>query len=85
MCNGDVFVWKASSLLDIPKLYPHKLLDMQRMPDARFCKSAEKAPVNAAIRPDTGMSSRSTVIGLSIFEIVDPTITTLDWRWLPVR
>ena len=48
-------------------------------------QAAEKAPADAAIRIDTGMSSRSTVIGLSIFEIVDPTITTLDWRWLPVR
>ena len=48
-------------------------------------QAAEKAPADAAIRLDTGMSSRSTVIGLSIFEIVDPTITTLDWRWLPVR
>ena len=43
------------------------------------------APANAAIRLDTGMSSRSTVIGLSICEIADPTIATLDWRWVPVR
>ncbi len=48
-------------------------------------QAAEKAPANAAIRLDTGMSSRSTVIGLSIFEIVDPTIASLDWRWVPVR
>jgi hypothetical protein len=48
-------------------------------------QAAENAPAHADIRPDTGMSSRSTVIGLSIFEIVDPTITSLDWRWLPVR
>jgi hypothetical protein len=48
-------------------------------------QAAEKAPANAAIRLDTGMSSRATVIGLSIFEIVDPTIIGLDWRWVPVR
>lgn len=48
-------------------------------------QAAENAPAHADIRPDTGMSSRSTVIGLSIFEIVDPTITSLDWRWVPVR
>jgi AcrR family transcriptional regulator len=48
-------------------------------------QAAENAPTHADIRPDTGMSSRATVIGLSIFEIVDPTITSLDWRWVPVR
>jgi len=48
-------------------------------------QAAENAPAHADIRPDTGMSSRATVIGLSIFEIVDPTITSLDWRWVPVR
>lgn len=48
-------------------------------------QAAQRAPLTADIRPDTGMSSRSTVIGLSIFEIVDPTITALDWRWVPVR
>ena len=48
-------------------------------------QAAHNAPSDAAIRLDTGMSSRSTVIGLSICEIADPTIATLDWRWVPVR
>lgn len=48
-------------------------------------QAAEMAPEYAAIRLDTGMSARSTVIGLSIFEIIDPTIAGLDWRWVPVR
>jgi hypothetical protein len=48
-------------------------------------QAAAKAPSDADIRLDTGMSSRATVIGLSIFEIVDPTIIGLDWRWVPVR
>mgnify|MGYP006267814223 CR=1 FL=1 len=48
-------------------------------------EAATRAPARAAIRPDTGLSSRSGVIGLSIMEIVDPTIRTLDWRWIPLR
>ena len=48
-------------------------------------EAATRAPVRAAIRPDTGLSSRSGVLGLSIMEIVDPTIRTLDWRWIPLR
>lgn len=48
-------------------------------------QAAASAPADAAIRMNTGMSARSTVIGLSIFEIVDPSITSLDWRWVPVR
>lgn len=47
--------------------------------------AAKRAPQNATIRPDTGMSARASVIGLSILEIVDPTIQLLDWRWIPVR
>lgn len=48
-------------------------------------EAATRAPVKAAIRPDTGLSSRSGVLGLSILEIVDPTIRALDWRWIPLR
>ena len=48
-------------------------------------EAASKAPQQAAIRLDTGMSARASVIGLSIMEIVDPTIQQLDWRWVPVR
>lgn len=47
--------------------------------------AASKAPQQATIRLDTGMSARASVIGLSIMEIVDPTIQQLDWRWVPVR
>ena len=48
-------------------------------------EAATRAPARAAIRPDTGLSSRSGVLGLSIMEIVDPTIRSLDWRWIPLR
>lgn len=48
-------------------------------------EAATRAPTRAAIRPDTGLSSRSGVLGLSIMEIVDPTIRSLDWRWIPLR
>ncbi|MEY3805697.1 MAG: Bacterial regulatory protein tetR family [Actinomycetota bacterium] len=48
-------------------------------------ESASRAPQQATIRLDTGMSARAGVIGLSIMEIVDPTICQLDWRWVPVR
>ena len=47
--------------------------------------AATKAPATAPIRVSTGMSARASVIGLSIMEIVDPTIAQLDWRWIPVR
>lgn len=47
-------------------------------------RAAAKAPSHAVIRPDTGFSARSSVLGLSILEIVDPTIRQLDWRWIPV-
>ena len=48
-------------------------------------EAATRAPAKAAIRPDTGLSSRSGVLGLSVLEIVDPTIRSLDWRWIPLR
>lgn len=48
-------------------------------------EAAERAPQQATIRLDTGMSARASVIGLSMMEIVDPTIQQLDWRWIPVR
>jgi hypothetical protein len=48
-------------------------------------EAASRAPRNATIRPDTGMSARASVIGLSMLEIIDPTIQLLDWRWIPVR
>lgn len=42
------------------------------------------APSNAVLRPDTSLSARSSLIGTSIVEIVDPTVAALDWRWVPV-
>lgn len=47
-------------------------------------RASQQAPTHAAIRPETGLSARASVIGLSIVEIVDPTICNLDWRWIPV-
>lgn len=47
-------------------------------------RASQQAPSHAAIRPETGLSARASVIGLSIVEIVDPTICNLDWRWVPV-
>jgi AcrR family transcriptional regulator len=47
-------------------------------------RASQQAPANAAIRPETGLSARASVIGLSIVEIVDPTICNLDFRWVPV-
>jgi AcrR family transcriptional regulator len=49
-----------------------------------IARAAANAPSHAVIRPDTGLSARSSVLGLSILEIVDPTIRQLDWRWIPV-
>ena len=46
--------------------------------------AAVKAPTGATISPDTGLSARASVLGLSILEIVDPTICQLDWRWIPI-
>ncbi len=47
-------------------------------------RAASKAPAHAVIRPETGLSARASVVGLSILEIVDPTICNLDWRWVPL-
>lgn len=47
-------------------------------------RASQQAPTHAAIRPETGLSARASVIGLSIVEIIDPTICNLNWRWLPV-
>lgn len=47
-------------------------------------RASQQAPSHAAIRPETGLSARASVIGLSIVEILDPTICNLDWRWVPV-
>jgi hypothetical protein len=47
-------------------------------------RASQQAPAHAAIRPETGLSARASVLGLSIVEIIDPTICKLDWRWLPV-
>lgn len=47
-------------------------------------RASQQAPAHAAIRPETGLSARASVIGLSIVEIIDPTICNLDWRWVPV-
>jgi len=47
-------------------------------------RASQQAPVHAAIRPETGLSARASVIGLSIVEIIDPTVCNLDWRWVPV-
>ncbi len=47
-------------------------------------RASALAPRNAGIRPETGLSARASVIGLSILEIVDPTICNLDWRWVPL-
>jgi AcrR family transcriptional regulator len=49
-----------------------------------IAKAAANAPAHAAIRPDTGLSARASVLGLSVLEIVDPTIRQLDWRWIPL-
>lgn len=47
-------------------------------------RSASKAPSGAPVGISTGISARAAVLGLSILEIVDPTICSLDWRWIPI-
>jgi hypothetical protein len=47
-------------------------------------RASTQAPAHAGIHAETGLSARASVIGLSIVEIVDPTICNLDWRWVPV-
>lgn len=51
----------------------------------RLIEASLRAPASAALRPDTGVSARSSVTGLAVVEIVDPTVASLDWRWLPIR
>jgi AcrR family transcriptional regulator len=47
--------------------------------------AAVKASHSAAINPATGLAGRASVFGLSILEVVDPTVRELDWRWVPLR
>ena len=47
-------------------------------------RASTKAPQSAPVSETTGLSARASVLGLSILEIVDPTICTLDWRWVPI-
>ena len=63
----------------------HQLGTYASQARSMILEAASRAPHHATFRPDTGMSARASVIGLSILEIVDPTIQMLDWRWLPVR
>lgn len=63
----------------------HQLATYAAQARTMIFEAASRAPQNATIRPDTGMSARASVIGLSVLEIVDPTIQLLDWRWIPVR
>lgn len=37
------------------------------------------------ITPDASLSARASINGLAIVELMDPTITALDWRWMPLR
>ena len=48
-------------------------------------KAAAKASHSAAFRPATGLAGRASVFGLSILEVVDPTVRQLDWRWIPIQ
>jgi AcrR family transcriptional regulator len=47
-------------------------------------RASTKAPNSAPVGETTGLSARASVLGLSVLEIVDPTICTLDWRWVPI-
>jgi len=37
------------------------------------------------ITPDASLSARSSINGLALVELMDPTIGSLDWRWMPLR
>lgn len=63
----------------------HQLGTYASQARSMILEAASRAPQHATIRPETGMSARASVIGLSMLEIVDPTIQLLDWRWVPVR
>lgn len=34
---------------------------------------------------DRSLSARASISGLALVEITDPTVTQLDWRWVPIR
>jgi AcrR family transcriptional regulator len=63
----------------------HQLGTYASQARSMILEAESRAPQHATIRPETGMSARASVIGLSMLEIVDPTIQLLDWRWVPVR
>ena len=62
-----------------------RLLRYASMARESLLEAAMRAPATASIRIDTGIPARATVIGLGIVDIIDPTVSRLDWRWLPVR
>jgi len=37
------------------------------------------------ITPDASVSACSSMDGLALVELMDPTIVSLDWRWMPLR
>ncbi|MGA0862331.1 MAG: TetR/AcrR family transcriptional regulator [Ilumatobacteraceae bacterium] len=34
---------------------------------------------------DTSLSARASIAGLALVEVVDPSVASLDWRWIPIR
>ena len=47
--------------------------------------AVERSNGTAKLSFDTSISARASITGLAIMEIADPTITQLDWRWVPMR
>lgn len=47
--------------------------------------AVERSNGAAKLNFDTSISARASITGLAIMEIADPTITQLDWRWVPMR
>lgn len=45
--------------------------------------SARRSP--GLIGPDASLSARASINGLALTELMDPTVTSLDWRWVPLR
>lgn len=37
------------------------------------------------VTPDASVSAHSSIDGLALVELMDPTIVSLDWRWMPLR
>lgn len=51
----------------------------------RLLKAMSARVSPGLIGPDASLSARASINGLALAELMDPTVASLDWRWIPLR